>query len=53
MRKLESWLEDHIDEFYHLNNEEKYLGAVGVRGHQFLLKDKARKYLIIKANEVL
>ena len=33
MAKLEYWLDHNIDNIYHLNNEKRYLRAVGVRSH--------------------
>ena len=38
---------------YGLDKEAQYLRAIGVRGHQFLLKERCKTYLLNKANEVL
>ena len=38
MNKLDDWIEDNLDELYSLNNEEHYLSAIEVRGHQYILK---------------
>ena len=50
---MESWLNDNIDELFNLENKGKYLKAVGVRGHEKRLKDKAKKYLMEHAEKVL
>jgi len=41
MEKIESWLRYDIDDFYHLNNENLYISAPGVRGNRYILKLKA------------
>ena len=53
MRKIERWVDENIHQLYELNNEKHYLNAVGVRGHRFILKQKAKKYLLDEANRVL
>ena len=45
MGKVDGWLDDHIDDIYHLNNEQIYLSGIGVRGHRSVLKEKAKTYL--------
>ena len=42
-----------MDDLYHLENEQQYLDAVEVRGHRFLLKKKAEKYLLDIAHKLL
>jgi len=53
MRRLSIWLENDIDDIFHLNNVDHYRKAIGVRGHDYILKFKARNYLLTEANKVL
>ena len=38
MTKLHAWLDDEIDDLFYLENERKFLKAVGIRGHREFLK---------------
>jgi len=38
MTQLEEWVDENLDDLYSLNNEEHYLSAIEVRGHQYILK---------------
>ena len=53
MRLLDMWLDETIDQLYHLNDEKRYLKAVEVRGHRHLLKQKAKKYLLAEAEKLI
>ena len=53
MKKVDTWLTDNINNLYSLENEQQYLDAVEVRGHRFILKDRAKKYLMDEAEKVL
>ena len=51
---MDEWLDANIDSlFMNLDNKQKYLKAVGVRGHDWRLKDKAKKYLMEHAEKLL
>jgi len=53
MRYLDIWLETNIDNLFYLNNVNHYRSAIGVRGHDYILKFKARNYLLTEANKIL
>ena len=50
---LENWLDNDIDDIYHLDNEQTYLRAVEVRGHRFRLEARCKSYLLAVANKIL
>ena len=53
MHFTDVWLDEHIDRLYKLNDEGKFLKAVGVRGHRYILKQKAKKYMMDKVEAML
>ena len=48
MEWTNNWLDENIADLYHLNNEPRYLQAIGVRGHRSILQNKAKHYMMDK-----
>ena len=46
---LNNWLDENLNELYHLNNEKHYLRALKIRGDKYRLKQRAKTYLLDKA----
>ena len=53
MRFINNWIDESIEKLYRLKNERHYLRAVEIRGDRYRLKQRAKKYLMDKAQDIL